>query len=447
MFKRKIDNELLEWKQTPNHKPLVVKGVRQCGKTSSVRQFSEQNYKEVVYLDFREHPEYRNMFTPNLDVTSIVMRMSLTPGLQHHEFVTGETCFVFDEIQDCPMARASLKYFFLDGRFDVICTGSLLGVSGYKTKEEFLEEERASIPVGFEEIITMYPMDFEEWLWANGVKPIMIDYLRHCYNDETPVDEVVHETMREYLRNYIIVGGMPEAVVSFVETKKMNKVIRVQRRIIDDYKSDMIKYASQSDKTKIIECFESIPTQLAREYKKFTYTSIRKGARGRDYAGCLRWIEDAGIIRRCNNIRTTELPLDGQKEDNEFKVYMADIGLLISLLEDGTQLSILQGGLGAYKGAIYENVVADLLGKMGRKLYYFHKDSGLELDFVIRYKGECVPIECKASSGKAKSLTTVLKNKDVYHVDHAVKLSDGNIGREGGLLTLPLYLGFLLSEM
>ena len=407
MFKRKIDRELSEWKETPNHKPLVVKGVRQCGKTSSVRQFTEQNYKEVVYLDFREHNEYKKLFSPNLDVTSIIMRMSMTPGLQQHEFVPGETCFVFDEIQDCPMARASLKYFFLDGRFDVICTGSLLGVSGYKTKEELADEELSSIPVGFEEIVTMYPMDFEEWLWANGVKPVMIEYLRRCLHDETSVDEAIHETMREYLRNYIIVGGMPEAVVTFVETRQMNKVIRVQRRIIDEYKSDMIKYASQADKSKIIECFESIPTQLAREYKKFTYTSVRKGTRGRDYAGCLRWIEDAGIIRRCHNIRATELPLDGQKEDNEFKVYMADIGLLVSLMEDGTQMSIQQGELGAYKGAIYENVVADMFGKMGRKLYYFHKDSGLELDFVIRYKAECVPVECKARSGKAKSLSTV----------------------------------------
>lgn len=447
MFKRKIDRELSEWKEAPNHKPLVVKGVRQCGKTSSVRQFTEQNYKEVVYLDFREHNEYKNLFSPNLDVTSIIMRMSMTPGLQQHEFVPGETCFVFDEIQDCPMARASLKYFFLDGRFDVICTGSLLGVSGYKTKEELADEELSSIPVGFEEIVTMYPMDFEEWLWANGVKPVMIEYLRRCLHDETSVDEAIHETMREYLRNYIIVGGMPEAVVTFVETRQMNKVIRVQRRIIDEYKSDMIKYASQADKSKIIECFESIPTQLAREYKKFTYTSVRKGTRGRDYAGCLRWIEDAGIIRRCHNIRATELPLDGQKEDNEFKVYMADIGLLVSLMEDGTQMSIQQGELGAYKGAIYENVVADMFGKMGRKLYYFHKDSGLELDFVIRYKAECVPVECKARSGKAKSLSTVLKNKDIYHVDHALKLTDGNIGREGELLTLPMYLGFLLTEM
>ena len=447
MYKRKIDSKLIEWKNSVNHKPIVIKGVRQCGKTSSVRQFAEQNYKEIVYLDFREHPEYKFLFTPNLDVASIIMRMSMTPGLQQYDFEAGDTCLIFDEIQDCPMARASLKYFYLDGRFDVMCTGSLLGVNGYKTKDEIHEEELASIPVGFEEIVTMYPMDFEEWLWANGVKTTTIDYLKRCYQDETAVDPSIHEVMHTYLKNYIIVGGMPEAVVTFLETKQMNKVVAVQRHIVDEYKSDMLKYALQSDKAKIIECFESIPAQLAREYKKFNYTSVRSGARGRDYAGCLRWIEDAGIIRRCYNIRTTELPLDGQRDDNEFKVYMADIGLLISMMEDGTQMSVQQGELGAYKGAIYENLMADMLGKMGRKLYYFHKDSGLELDFVIRYKGACVPLECKAKSGKAKSMRTVLNNKEVYHVDHALKLSSNNVGREGEMLTLPLYLGFLLAEM
>lgn len=446
MYKRKINKQLEDWAKTPNHKPLVVKGVRQCGKTSSVKQFAQQNYDEVVYLDFREHPEYKRFFTPNLDINAIIMRMSATPELQHFEFVPKKTCFLFDEIQDCPLARASLKYFYLDGRYDVLCTGSLLGVNGYKSKEEQLEDVEASIPVGFEDIITMYPMDFEEWLWAAGVKQQVIDYLRQCYQTQTPVDDTIHAIMREHLINYIIVGGMPEVVVNFNTNKRFNQVLQIQRRIVEEYKSDMIKYAPQSDKPRIVECFESIPAQLAREYKKFTYSVVKKNGRGRDYAGCLKWIEDAGIIRRCYNIRTTELPLEGQVETNEFKVYMADVGLLISMLEDGTQDSIHQGELGMYKGAIYENVVADILNKMSRKLYYFHKDSGLELDFVLRYRGECVPLECKATTGKTKSLQTVLKNTEVYHVDHALKLGDYNIGDNNGILTLPMYMGFLLIE-
>lgn len=444
MFKRKIENTLADWKQQLDHCPVVIKGVRQCGKTSSVLDFAKKNYKNVVYLDFRQHPDYKRFFSPNLDVSAIIMRMSME--LPSQKFVQGETCLIFDEIQDCPLARASLKYFKLDGRYDVICTGSLLGVNGYKTKEEQEEEAMASIPVGFEEIVTMYPMDFEEWLWANGIQPIHFEYLKECFQNERPVDDSIHQTMHQLLTNYIIVGGMPKAVSTFVETKQLNRVLPVQRRIIEEYKSDMVKYAPQEDKSRILGCFASIPSQLAREYKKFSYNVVKKGGRGRDYAGSLKWIEDAGIIRRCYNLEATELPLDGNKNDSEFKVYMADIGLLISMFEDGTQANILNGNLKTYKGAIYENVIADMLGKMGRKLYYFHKDSGLELDFVLRYKGECVPLECKATNGKAKSLATVLKNKDVYHVDHELKLGDYNVGRDGGLLTLPMYMGFLLTE-
>jgi len=445
MYSRKIISKLQSWKQNPDRKPIVIKGVRQCGKTTSVRYFAEQNYKEVVYLDFRTHPEYKQFFLPNLDISSIIMRMSASPELQQYSFTPKTTCFLFDEIQDCPMARSSLKYFSLDGRYDVLCTGSLLGVNGYKTKEEKREEQAASIPVGYEEIVNMYPLDFEEWLWANGLKSSTLDYIQTCFRQEQPVDVSIHQTMQEHLINYILVGGMPEAVDCYLKTKQLNQVLRIQRRIVEDYKADMIKYASPADKARIIECFDSIPSQLAREYKRFTYSSIKHGARGRDYAGCLRWIEDAGIIRRCYNLSETSLPLDGNRENDEFKVYMADIGLLISMLEDGTQNSILQGDLGGYKGAIYENVVADLLGKMERKLYYYHKDSGLELDFVLRYQGECVPLECKATTGRAKSLKTVMQNEEVYHVAHALKLGDYNVGREGKLLTLPMYMGFLLT--
>ena len=235
-------------------------------------------------------------------------------------------------------------------------------------------------------------------------------------------------------------------MTTFLETKQIGKVLSVQRRIVDEYKSDMVKYALTTDKSRIRECFESIPAQLAREYKKFTYTVVRQGGRGRDYAGSLQWIEDAGIITRCYNLKITELPLDGNKDKEAFKVYMADIGLLVSMLEEGTQSSILEGNLLSYKGAVIENLVADILGKMGRKLYYFRKDSGLELDFVMRYQGECCPLECKATTGNAKSLQTVLKHPEHYHVHHAIKSGDYNIGRNGPLLTIPLYMIFMLTS-
>lgn len=445
MYKRKIENRLQSWLNDASHKPLVVKGVRQCGKTSSVMDFAQKHFKNVVYLDFREHPDYKKFFTPNLEIDAIVMR--ITAAMPNVEIEAGKTCFVFDEIQDCPRARGSLKYFHLDGRYEVICTGSLLGVNGYKTPDEKAEEEEASIPVGFEDIVNMYPMDFEEWLWANGIKDMHFDYLKKCLNSETPVEEALDDRFRELLLQYTIVGGMPEVVTTFMETKQIGKVLSVQRRIIDEYKSDMVKYAAAADKSRIRECFESIPAQLAREYKKFSYTAVRQGGRGRDYAGSLQWIEDAGMIRRCYNTMTTELPLDGNRIQSEFKVYMADIGLLVAILEEGTQSSILEGDLLSYKGAIAENLVADIFGKMGRKLYYYHKDGGVELDFLMRYKGECTPVECKATTGNAKSMRTVLKHPEKYHVSSAIKLGNYNIGRSDNLLTLPMYMAFLLTEV
>ncbi|WP_458449471.1 ATP-binding protein [Fibrobacter sp.] len=443
VFERKIDKILEDWIGEPHHKPIVVKGIRQCGKTSSVMDFATRHFKHVVYLDFRMHPDYKKFFVPDISVSSIIMRISA--AIPTAEIEPHETCFVFDEIQDCPLARSSLKYFFLDGRFEVMCTGSLLGVHGYKTKEQ-KDEPEASIPVGFEHIVEMYPMDFEEWLWANGIKLMHFDYLNECLQKETPVDPALHDRFRELLHQYVVVGGMPEVVTTFIETGHVGKVLTVQKRIVDEYKADMVKYAAPADKAHIRECFESIPAQLAREYKKFSYNIVRKGGRGRDYAGSLQWIEDAGIVRRCYNIEKTELPLDGNKIQSEFKVYMSDIGLLISMLEDGTQSNILSGDLLGYKGAIFENLVADLLGKMGRMLYYYHKDSGVELDFVMRYKGKCTPVECKAQTGNAKSLKTVLKNTEKYHVEQAIKLGDYNIGRNGSVLTLPLYMGFLLTQ-
>ena len=440
MYKRKIESQLLRWKENPKRKPMVIKGCRQCGKTSSVVDFADKHYENVVYLDFHEHDEYRAFFAAALDVDTITLNMSV--GIPDAKFVPGKTCIILDEIQDCPRARTSLKFFRIDGRFDVICTGSLLGVNGYRS-----EDENASIPVGFEHIIDMYPMDFEEWLWANGLQQQHIDYLKRCLEREEPVNEAIHHRMRELLLRYVVVGGMPEAVSTFFETNNMNDVLVVQHGIIENYKADMLKYALSEDKARIRECFESIPAQLAKDNKKFQYSVIKKGARSAQYRSSLQWIEDAGIIRRCYNTRITELPLAGYAVPDCFKVYMADIGLLISMLEQGTAWSIMQGNMLAYKGAIFENLLADILGKMGRKLYYFQKGESLELDFLIRYNGECCPLECKATNGNAKSLKTVLKHPEHYHVNHAIKVGDYNIGREGPLLTLPLYMAFLLTEV
>lgn len=438
MLKRKIEQTLLEWKNTANRKPLIVKGCRQCGKTFSVLDFAHKNYKNVVYLNFFENPDYASVFAGSLEVDNIVMMLTALLG-SSAVFEAGETVLVLDEIQDCPEARTALKFFRVDGRYDVIGTGSLLGVKGYG-------KEPKSIPVGSETVVDMYPLDFEEFLWANGITADIIDMLKKNMDTESPVPEALHNRMRQLLLQYTVVGGMPDAVQTFVDTKRMDEVLQIQRDIIRSYEDDMVKYAERKDKSKIKECFQSIPKQLSKENKKFQYSVVKKGSTASRYAGSLQWIEDAGIISRCYNLSITELPLDGNAKKDCFKVYMCDCGLFVSMLEDGTQYDILQGNLYGYKGAIFENLIADIFNKMGRKLYYFHKDSGLEVDFLIRYHGECVPVEVKAHTGNTKSTKTILRHPEKYHVHQAIKLGDYNLGRNGQILTLPLYMAFLLKS-
>lgn len=439
MLKRKIEQLLQEWKRSPNRKPLLIKGCRQCGKTFSVLDFAKKNYKHVVYLNFFENPDYCSVFEGSLEIDNITMLLSALLGSEA-VFEPGNTILVLDEIQECPDARTALKFFHLDGRYDVIGTGSLLGVRGYG-------KEPKSIPVGYETTIDMSPLDFEEFLWANGVSEIVIDSLKKNITQVTPVLEALHKKMRQLLLQYTVVGGMPDVVQTFVDTKRLDEVLNMQRDIVRSYEDDMIKYANQKDKSRILECFQSIPKQLSKENKKFQYSVVKKGSTASKYAGSLQWIEDAGIISRCYNLSATELPLDGNAQDDVFKVYMRDCGLFISMLEDGTQFDVLQGNLARYKGAIFENLIADMFTKMGRKLYYFHKNSGLEVDFVIRYKGECTLVEVKASSGNTKSTKTILGHPEKYHVHSAIKLGDYNVGKSDEILTLPLYMAFLLTEV
>ena len=320
-------------------------------------------------------------------------------------------------------------------------------MKGYgKSKKKNEKEGQDSVPVGYETVVDMYPLDFEEFLWANGINDAVIDSVKTCFENEAPVPDGIHKAMMELLYRYVIVGGLPEVVNCFLETKNIELIYKVQRNLIAEYEEDMVKYADDSDKPHIRECFESIPTQLAKENKKFQYSIVKKGGRASQYMGSIQWLEDAGIVQRCHNTSITELPLDGNAIKDCFKVYTTDIGILMAMLNYGTQIDILKGNLLGYKGAIFENLMADFLCKSGQKLYYFHKESGLELDFLVRVKGECVVLEVKAKAGKAKSMTTVLKNRDVYHVNNAIKLGQYNVGREGSILTIPLYMGFLVQD-
>lgn len=438
MLKRKIEKTLLNWLNTENRNPLILKGCRQCGKTFSVLQFAQQHYKHVVYLNFFENPDYRTIFEGSLKVDDVVLMMSAFVGA-NVRFIPHETVIVLDEIQECPRARAALKFFKLDGRFDVLATGSLLGISGYRSEDY-------SVPVGYETIIDMFPLDFEEFLWANGIEDALIALLKQCLEEERPVPEALHQRMRDLLLQYVVVGGMPHIVDQFIKEKNVAFVREEQKLLIRSFEDDMVKYAQGADKSRIRECFESIPKQLARDNKKFQFSLIKKTARSNQYVGSLQWLEDTGLICRCYNLTLPELPLEGNACQDKFKVYMADTGLFVGMLEDGTERDILQGDLFGYKGAIFENLVADFFIKMKRPLYYFQKDTGLEVDFVMRYKGEAVLLEVKATSGNTKSTRTILKHPEKYHVNSAIKLGDYNVGRREQLLTLPLYMGFLLTE-
>lgn len=446
MLKRKIETYLAEWKKSETRKPLVIKGMRQCGKTYIVRKFANENYENVVYVNFILEPDKKSAFTGNIDVDTIILNLSAM--IKGSRFIEGKTCIILDEIQECREARTALKSFQIDGRFDIIATGSLLGVKGYgksrKKKDE--SEGQDSVPVGYETVIDMYPLDFEEFLWANGISDAVIDAVRSCFESEKAVPDGIHKVMMDLLYRYIIVGGLPEVVNCFLETRNIEQIYNLQRSLITEYEEDMVKYADEADKPHIRECFESIPKQLAKENKKFQYSVVRKGGRASQYAGSIQWLEDAGIVRRCYNTRITELPLGGNAVEDCFKVYVTDIGILVAMLDYGTQADILKGNLLGYKGAVFENLMADFLCKSGQKLYYFHKDSGLELDFLVRLNGECVVLEVKARTGKSKSMATVLRNKDVYHVNSAIKLGQYNVGRDGEVLTIPLYMGFLVKD-
>ena len=451
MLKRKIEDTLTQWKNASGHKPLVIMGIRQCGKTFIVQHFATTHYKTVVYINFIKQPERINAFVGSKDVNAILLNLSAL--IQGVTFTPGDTCFIFDEIQECPEARTSLKFFKEDGRFDVIATGSLLGVQGYgdekkKQLRKQMEQKEPginSVPVGSEDIIEMYPLDFEEFLWANGLSESVIETLRKCYREEKTIPAGIHIAMKQFLNLYVTIGGLPEPINAFLKTNNMNEVSKAYKSILKEYRDDMVKYAPDKDKPHIRECFNSIPKQLAKDNKKFQYNKVKPGGRSDTYLGSLQWLEDAGIICRCYNTNITGLPMEGNAKDNVFKVYTADIGLLIEMLGPGVRADILQGNLGGFKGAIFENLMADTLHKKEQNLYYFQKDSGLELDFLVRMKGECVPLEVKAKTAQAKSVKTVLSHPEKYKVKHVIKFGDFNIGRDDRLLTLPNYMQFLLD--
>lgn len=437
LLKRKIDKYLTDWKNRPDRKPLIIKGARQIGKTRSVEWFAGQNYASVIEINFIEQKKYREIFNDGFEVDAILKNISLlNPELK---FIPGDTIFFFDELQACPNCATSLKFFKLDGRFDVICSGSLMGIS---------YNEIESNSVGYKEDYEMHSMDFEEFLWAMGYNDeFTADLLSHML-DVRPLSELQMDTLMSLFRDYVIIGGMPEVVSTYVRNKNFSGTLDIQRQLLKDYEEDITKYVEGLDKAKVKAVYNHISTFLAKENKRFQITKIARNARNRDYMGCVEWLADAGVVNVCYCLNQPELPLKGNYDPKMYKIYFKDTGLLIASLDEEAQEDLRANrNLGTYKGAIYENIVGDMLVKQGYRLFYYHSDRpALEMDFFIRDADSLIPVEVKANDGATASLNRLLNDDKYNDVKYGIKLGYRNIGFNGKFYIFPYFLTFLLRR-
>lgn len=437
ILKRKIDQYLTDWKNKPDRKPLIVKGARQVGKTRSIEWFAGQNYASVIEINFIEQKKYREIFNDGFEVDDILKNISLLNP--EFKFIPSDTLFFFDELQACPNCATSLKFFKLDGRFDVICSGSLMGIN-YKEIE--------SNSVGYKEDYEMHSMDFEEFLWARGYTDEFISDLYSHMLDIRPLSQLQMDTLLGLFRDYVIIGGMPEVVSTYVKNKNFSGTLDIQRQLLKDYEEDITKYAEGLDKAKVKAVYNHISTFLAKENKRFQITKIAKNARNRDYIGCIEWLSDAGVINVCYCLNQPELPLKGNYDPKMYKIYFKDTGLLIASLDEEAQEDLRANkNLGTYKGAIYENIVGDMLVKQGYQLFYYNSDKpALEMDFFIRDTDSLIPVEVKANDGATASLNKLLKDDKYPDVKYGIKLGYKNIGFNGKFYTFPYFLSFLLRR-
>ncbi len=436
-LKRKIDSFLLEWKNNKNHKPLIVKGARQVGKTQSIRVFAKANYESFIEINFVSDPVYKQVIENGYSVESIIKNISrIEPS---YRFLPGKTLIFFDEIQEFPDITTSLKFFSEDGNYDVICSGSLLGIH-YK--------EISSISVGYKTEIEMKSFDFEEYLWALGYdNSIKEDILSHM-KSLTPFSPTVLKIYDDLFIDYCITGGMPDVVKNFVEKKTFEDTLEIQRQIVIGYESDIRKYAVGLDKSRITNVFRSIPFQLGKENKKFQISKVRSGAKYQDYRGTFEWLEDAGIVNICHALQQPSLPLKGNIFDGSIVLYYADSGLLLSQLDDEALLDFRRNkNLGVYKGGLFESIVAEALIKSGYDLFYFKKEnSTLQEEFFVRLQDYLVPIEVKAGNNNAKSLSTLITSNDYPEISFGIKIVKGNIGYHNHIYTFPHFCSFLIKD-
>lgn len=436
-LKRKIDAYLENWKSDPNRKPLIIRGARQIGKTESILHFAKQHYDSIIEINFVSEPKYKMIVADGYDTSDIIKNISrIDPS---KKFIPGKTLIFFDEITEFPDIATSLKFFKLDGQYDVICSGSMLGINYKKIEHN---------SVGHKTDYTMYSLDFEEFLWAKGYSDDVIDDMLAHMRSLTPFNELEMNIYHTLFLDFCILGGMPAVVCDYILKGTFEGSLDTQRQLIEDYKEDIRKYAEGMDQTRILNVFNRIAPQLAKENKKFQISKVESGARFRDYRGCAEWLLDAGIVNICYCLEYPELPLNGNYDIDKFKLYFADSGLLVSLLDEeaGDDLRANRN-LGVYKGALYENVVGEALVKSGYSLFYYKReDSTLEEDFFIRSKDALIPLEVKARSGKAKSMRTLIESDKYADIHFGFKLSYNNIGYSDEIYTFPYFCAFLLKR-
>jgi len=428
-MERKIVKKLIDWKNNPRRKPLIITGARQVGKTYSALTFGKEHYKNTVYFSLEDSREVQSIFDRDLNPERIVRELS---AQSRQSIFPGDTLIIFDEIQACERALTSLKYFCENApEYHIIAAGSLLGVA--------MNREQYSFPVGKVDMLTLYPLDFEEFLSATGNAP-MVDLIKEAYSGFTEMS--LHDTAMDLYKTYLVVGGMPQAVLDYVSTNDFNFVLAAQKTINDAYIADMAKYATPQETTKIMAAWASIPAQLSKEHRKFQYKVIKSGARAYEYETPLDWLKFAGVIHKCVHVTEGKLPLTAYTDNDSFKVYMMDTGLLCSKF--GIPANAVSSGASAFdgfKGALAENYICQALVSNGFTPYYWSSPGKAELDFVFQdSQGHVVPLEGKSADNvRSKSLKQFVS---LYEPEYAVRVSAKNFGYENGIKSIPLYALF-----
>lgn len=445
-FKRKIDRMLDEWLTDRVQTPALLIGIRQCGKTESVQEFARRHGFRLIEMNFWTHPEYYIDFAGSLDVDTLVSNISLRFPAEKMNPET--TLFFFDEIQECPRARLAFKSFAKDGRYKVVGSGSYLGINGYVVGDS------TPAPTGYDEVMSMHTMDFEEFLWANGYTEEQTDTLVGYFERKEPVPEPSHSLFKDIFRKYVCVGGFPKVVKKYVTTRNVRSALAELESTVFDMKTDFGRRKNKdglpvfkpAEVARIQSVFDLIPTFLAKENKRFVTSRIPTGS-SQDKVGAVEYLRQAHVVYKVHNLESPSLPLQGNVIPSQYKLFPADIGIVVSMYGVDTAAAIIHGDLGRAKGAIYESMVFDALIKSGIVPFYFAKESGLKIDFVISYDGYATLVEAKAKTGNTKSSKTVMAHPDYYGKTKLIKIGDYNVSEQGDAITIPHYLAFALGKL